>query len=124
MTALTIRRAAARVTNKRSRIVAGICAAIALVVGLTVFQVPFRGSPAILAISICLFLFGALFWGVFVSASARTQLQAYQMGVLSSFLPAFMLSGFVYSIETMPKVIQVVTLIVPAGRWPRSVACR
>ena len=89
-------------------------AAIALVVGLTVFQVPFRGSPAMLAVSICLFLFGALFWGVFVSASARTQLQAYQMGVLSSFLPAFMLSGFVYSIETMPKVIQVVTHIVPA----------
>jgi ABC-2 type transport system permease protein len=89
-------------------------AAIALVVGLTVFGVPFRGSPTLLVVSICLFLFGALFWGVFVSASARTQLQAYQMGVLSSFLPAFMLSGFVYSIDTMPKVIQVVTHIVPA----------
>ena len=42
--------------------------------------------------------------------STQTQLQAYQMGILSSFLPAFLLSGFVYSIETMPPVIQVITL--------------
>lgn len=89
-------------------------AAVALVVGLLVFGVPFRGSPLLLVVSICVFLFGALFWGVFVSAVARTQLQAYQMGVLSSFLPAFLLSGFVYSIETMPRVIQVITRIIPA----------
>ncbi len=88
--------------------------AIALLVGLFVFQVPLRGSVLLLGVSICVFLCGALFWGVFVSAVAKTQLQAYQMGVLSSFLPAFLLSGFVYSIETMPRVIQVVTLLVPA----------
>jgi ABC-2 type transport system permease protein len=68
----------------------------------------------LLIVSTCMFLFGALFWGIFVSAAAKTQLQAYQMGLLSSFLPAFMLSGFVYSIETMPKVIQVFTHVVPA----------
>ena len=45
---------------------------------------------------------------------AKTQLQAYQMGMLSSFLPAFLLSGFVYSIENMPAVIQVITHVVPA----------
>jgi len=45
---------------------------------------------------------------------AKTQLAAYQMGILSSFLPAFLLSGFVYSIETMPPVIQVITHIVPS----------
>jgi ABC-2 type transport system permease protein len=39
---------------------------------------------------------------------------AYQMGILSSFLPAFLLSGFVYSIESMPWVIQVITHVVPA----------
>jgi len=89
-------------------------AAVALAVGLLVFQVPFRGSPTLMVVSVCLFLFGSLFWGIFVSASARTQLQAYQMGVLSSFLPAFLLSGFVYSIDTMPRVIQVITRIVPA----------
>jgi ABC-2 type transport system permease protein len=89
-------------------------AAVALIVGLTVFGVPFRGSPLVMVVSICLFLFGALFWGVFVSAAARTQLQAYQMGVLSSFLPAFLLSGFVYSIDTMPRVIQIITHVIPA----------
>ena len=87
---------------------------IALVVGLLVFQVPLRGSVLLLAVSVCMFLFGTLFWGVFVSASAKTQLQAYQMGVLSSFLPAFLLSGFVYSIETMPRVIQLITYIIPS----------
>jgi ABC-2 type transport system permease protein len=88
--------------------------AIALVVGIFVFQVPFRGSFLVLAASMCVFLLGALFWGVFVSAVAKTQLAAFQMGVLSSFLPAFLLSGFVYSIETMPPVIQAITHIIPA----------
>src|ERR1019366_8497115 len=87
---------------------------IALLVGLYVFQVPLRGSVLVLAVSTCVFLFGALFWGIFVSAVAKTQLAAYQMGILSSSLPAFLLSGFVYSIETMPRVIQVITYIIPA----------
>ena len=78
------------------------------------FEVPFRGSLLLLTVSICIFLFGALFWGIFVSAAARTQVQAYQMGILSSFLPAFLLSGFIYSIENMPWVIRVITHIVPA----------
>lgn len=89
-------------------------ATIALLVGLFVFRVPLRGSILVLAVSVCTFLFGALFWGVFVSAAAKTQLQAYQMGVLSSFLPAFLLSGFVYAIETMPPVIQAITHVIPA----------
>jgi ABC-2 type transport system permease protein len=89
-------------------------ATVALLVGLFVFRVPLRGSLLVLAVSVCVFLFGALFWGIFVSAAAKTQLQAYQMGILSSFLPAFLLSGFVYATETMPPVIQVVTHIVPA----------
>jgi drug efflux transport system permease protein len=89
-------------------------ATVALLVGLFIFGVPFRGSFLLLAVSVCLFLFGALFWGIFVSAAAKTQLQAYQMGILSSFLPSFLLSGFVYAIETMPPVIQVITHVIPA----------
>jgi ABC-2 type transport system permease protein len=89
-------------------------AAICVLVGVFIFQVPFRGSLPLLAVSTCIFLFGALFWGIFISAAARTQVAAYQMGILSSFLPAFLLSGFVYSIETMPWVIQAITHIVPA----------
>jgi ABC-2 type transport system permease protein len=89
-------------------------ATISLVVGTLVFNVPFRGSLLFLAVTCCLFLFGALCWGIFVSAVAGSQVQAYQMGLISSFLPAFLLSGFVFSIETMPPVIQVVTHIFPA----------
>jgi ABC-2 type transport system permease protein len=87
---------------------------IAVLVGLFVFEVPMRGSLLLLAATVCIFLFGALCWGIFISAAAKTQVQAYQMGILSSFLPAFLLSGFIYSIETMPWVIQVITHIIPA----------
>ena len=87
---------------------------ISIVVGVFIFQVPFRGNAFFLLFTSCLFLFGALSWGIFVSATARTQLQAYQLGMLSSFLPGYMLSGFVYSITNMPKVIQFISYIVPA----------
>jgi ABC-2 type transport system permease protein len=89
-------------------------ALMAVLVGVFVFQVPLRGGLPLLAVSVCVYLVGVLFWGVFVSAVARTQLAAYQLGLLSSFLPAFLLSGFVYSIENMPPVIQAITYIVPS----------
>ncbi len=69
-------------------------AAIAVVVGLFVFRVPFRGSVLLLAGSTCIFLFGALFWGIFISAATRNQLQAYQIGpaqFVSAGVPAFRL---------------------------------
>jgi ABC-2 type transport system permease protein len=88
--------------------------AIALIVGVTIFGVPFRGSIWVLAVSTCMFLCGALFWGIFISAGARTQVVAYQLGLLSSFLPGFLLSGFVFALDTMPKFIQVISIIVPA----------
>jgi ABC-2 type transport system permease protein len=88
--------------------------AIALIVGVTIFAVPFRGSILTLAVSTCVFLCGTLFWGIFISAGCRTQVAAYQLGMLSSFLPGFLLSGFVFALDTMPKAIQVISLIVPA----------
>jgi ABC-2 type transport system permease protein len=87
---------------------------ISIIVGVFIFQVPFRGNALFLFFTSCLFLFGALSWGIFISATARTQLQAYQLGMLSSFLPGYILSGFVYSITNMPKAIQVISYIVPA----------
>src|SRR5271157_179326 len=88
--------------------------AIAVLVGVYVFRVPFRGSVPLLVVSTCVFLMGALFWGIFISAVTRTQQKAYQISLLTSFLPAQLLSGFVWSIESMPKVIQVITYVVPA----------
>ena len=87
---------------------------ISIIVGVFIFQVPFRGNALFLFFTSCLFLFGALSWGIFISATARTQLQAYQLGMLSSFLPGYILSGFVYSITNMPKAIQVISYVVPA----------
>jgi len=83
-------------------------------VGVTVFRVPFRGNPLLLMLTSCIFLCGALCWGILVSTLARSQLLAYQMGLLTSFLPALLLSGFVWSIDNMPKVVQLISYIVPA----------
>jgi drug efflux transport system permease protein len=87
---------------------------IAVFVGIYVFDVPLKGSPVLLLVSSCMFLFGALAWGIFISASYRSQLTAYQMGTFTSFLPAFLLSGFIYSISSMPAVIRAIALFVPA----------
>jgi ABC-2 type transport system permease protein len=89
-------------------------AALSVVAGVTVFAVPFRGNLLVLALSTVIFLCGAMLWGVFISAGARTQVEAYQMGMLSTFLPGFLLSGFVFAIDTMPKWIQVLSVIVPS----------
>jgi ABC-2 type transport system permease protein len=83
-------------------------------VGVFLFGVPLRGNPLLVLLTSCIFLIGALFWGIFLSAVTRTQLMAYQMGMLTSFLPAFLLSGFVFAIENMPIVIQVVTYVFPS----------
>ncbi len=73
---------------------------ICMLVGVFIFDVPFKGSLLLLMVSSCVFLFGSLALGIWISATFRTQLMAYQMGTLTSFLPAFLLSGFIYSIAT------------------------
>jgi ABC-2 type transport system permease protein len=87
---------------------------VSIAVGVLVFRVPLRGDLLLLVGATCLFLFGTFCWGILISAVARSQVLAYQLGMVTSFLPAFLLSGFVYSIENMPPVIQAVTYIVPA----------
>ncbi len=93
---------------------------IAILAAVLVFGVPLRGSPPLLLLTSCMFLFGALCWGILISALARSQVLAFQMGLLTSFLPALILSGFIFAIETMPKVIQVVTYIVPSRYFVTS----
>ncbi len=86
---------------------------ITIVVGVLIFGVPLRGSFLFLAVTGCIFLTGALCWGILLSALTRSQLLAYQLGMLTSFLPAFLLSGFVFAIENMPIPIQAVSLVFP-----------
>ena len=94
--------------------VGAIDTVIVIVVGVLIFEVPLRGSLFFLAVSCFIFLFGALCWGILISAIAGSQLLAYQLGMMTSFLPAFLLSGFIYSIENMPAPIQMFTFLVPA----------
>lgn len=84
------------------------------VLGVAMFGVPFRGSVLLLAGLSVLFLTGALGLGIFISAVAKTQLLATQMSMISTFLPAFLLSGFMFSIDVMPKALQLVSFLVPA----------
>ncbi|MBN2241082.1 MAG: ABC transporter permease [Acidobacteria bacterium] len=86
---------------------------LTIIIGVLIFRVPMRGSYLFLAVTGSLFLVGALFWGILISALSRSQLMAYQVAMLTSFLPAFLLSGFVFAIENMPLPIQVVTHIFP-----------
>jgi ABC-2 type transport system permease protein len=87
---------------------------IALAAGVAIFGVPLRGNALLLFAASAIFLIGGLACGIFLSAVARTQLLAYQVAVITSFLPAFLLSGFVFAIENMPWVVQLVTYLVPA----------
>ena len=88
--------------------------AIAVAMGQWIFDVPLRGSPALIFAVASIFLAGALFFGLTVSIVTKAQVLANQIALLSGFLPTMLLSGFVFAIENMPLPIQVLTYIVPA----------
>lgn len=87
-----------------------VCALIALFW----FHVPFRGSFLTLLVSSAMFMIVVLSLGFFISVIAKNQLAASQVALLTTFLPAFLLSGFLYAIEQMPVVLQWITRILPA----------
>jgi len=87
-----------------------VCALIALYW----FRVPFRGSFLTLLISSAMFMVVVLSLGFFISVLAKNQFAASQIALLTTFLPAFLLSGFLYSIEQMPAVLQWITRVLPA----------
>jgi len=78
------------------------------------FDMPMRGSWLVLVGVISLFLVGALGLGLLISSIAETQQVAFQVALLTSFLPTLMLSGFIFPIASMPTFLQVVTRVVPA----------
>jgi ABC-2 type transport system permease protein len=78
------------------------------------FGVPFRGSLVTLFAGSAMFLTVVMSQGFLISVIAKSQLAASQVALISTFLPAFLLSGFLFSIEQMPQVIQVFTHIIPA----------
>ena len=86
----------------------------ALVIARLLFDVHVRGSLVWLAAVTLLFLAASLGWGVLVSTVAETQQVAFQLGLLSSMLPTFILSGFIFPISSMPPALQLITDLVPA----------
>ncbi|RJQ52544.1 MAG: ABC transporter permease [Actinobacteria bacterium] len=83
-------------------------------VGIFLFGVPFRGSIFVMAIASALFIFGSLGLGLIISTMSSSLQTANQMATFLSFLPGFMLSGFVFPIRNMPVVLQWATYLVPA----------
>jgi ABC-2 type transport system permease protein len=81
---------------------------------MVLFDMPMRGSWPVLFGVVSLFLVGALAFGLLISSIADTQQVAFQLALLTSFLPTLMLSGFIFPISSMPVVLQWVTHIVPA----------
>ena len=87
---------------------------LAVLMGAFVFHVPLRGSVLLLFATAAVFLTGALSLGMVVSIVTKGQLLASQLAMVLTFLPAFLLSGFMYDIGNMPRAIQVITYVVPA----------
>jgi len=93
-----------------------VCTLVAVIL----FEVPLRGSvPALIAVSAA-FLCPALGQGYLISAATKNQFVASQLALFSGFLPAMLLSGFVFEISSMPTAVQAVTLILPARYFVSS----
>lgn len=88
--------------------------AVAVSTAVFIFAVPFRGSLVELVLVSSLFLLVVMLQGALISIAAGNQMLASQMSLISTFLPAFLLSGFVFAIENMPVALQYITYIVPA----------
>ena len=84
---------------------------VAVLMGEFVFHVPLRGNVALLFGMSAIFLVGACCrWASLISIVTKSQLLSSQVAMLATFLPAFLLSGFIFPIANMPQVIQWITL--------------
>ena len=131
LTALTVVREVERgsleslmsTTLKRSELILGklspyflICLldlVIAMAMGQWAFHVPLRGNVLLLIGLSAIFLVVILSQGLLISVTAKNQLQAFQMAMLVTFLPALLLSGFVFSVRLMPWPLQIISSLVP-----------
>lgn len=87
---------------------------VALLMGQLLFGVVMKGSFWLMILASSLYLSVALGLGLFISIATKSQLVANQIALLASYLPALLLSDFVFPVENMPRMLQFVTRIVPA----------
>ncbi len=78
------------------------------------FDVPLRGSFWVLTLASALFMLVSLMIGLLISIVSKNQFVAGQLAIVVTFLPAFLLSGFLFDINSMPTIIQGITYVVPA----------
>jgi ABC-2 type transport system permease protein len=87
---------------------------LCFIVGYYIYGVPFRGTFIGMAASSVAYLFFALGMGLFISTIARNQFAASQIAILTSFLPSFILSGFIFDIDNMPAYLRAISSVLPA----------
>jgi ABC-2 type transport system permease protein len=88
--------------------------ALCLLAAKFLFHIPIRGSPWVLAGGSMLYLLVALSIGLLISSVSRSQFVASQVTMLVTFLPAFMLSGFLFDLRSMPAAVRLITYLLPA----------
>jgi len=98
-------------------VVGAIDLVLCLLAARFLFEVPLRGSLPILCLASMLYLLVSLLLGLFISGKTRNQFEASQLAMLVSFMPAMMLSGFVFDLRNVPLVIQVVAQLLPATHF-------
>lgn len=87
---------------------------LSVAMALWLFEVPLRGSFWVLTAASALYMLVALGMGLLISTVARSQFVAGQIALVATFLPAFILSGFIFQISSMPGAIQIITHLIPA----------
>ena len=93
-----------------------ICTAMVIVLGIVIFNMPMHGSVALLLLLCFLFMFTACSLGVLISVFTSTQQVAMLICMIGFFMPALLLSDFIFPVENMPVVLQLLSHIVPA-KW-------
>jgi ABC-2 type transport system permease protein len=88
--------------------------AVTVAAGMLIFDTPLNGSLLLLAALTLLVLVGALGLGIFISAAVKSQVLAMQIAMVATYLPAVLLSGFMFDIASMPAVLRGVTFLIPA----------
>ena len=88
--------------------------ALSIAMATMLFEVPFRGSLLLLTVISTVFLFGGLSFGIIISIITKSQIVSSQISVVATYLPAFLLSGFMFSISNMTRPLQIITHIIPA----------
>lgn len=87
---------------------------LVVLVGTLLFNVPLKGNIFFLFCVSGVFLICGLGTGLLISTTTRSQQLAFMFSILITLLPSFLLSGFIFPISSMPRIIQFVTYLVPA----------